>query len=155
MKTFIIFTGIILISVLALVLFNKSQTPKTLVPTPTPIAEEDKVNIKASFTIVTGNITRSFKAEKYHNKSSDVYIESPDATIVHVTKKGITWDDFFQTLPMKLTKECLITGDGETLCNGKNGTLQFFLSGVETPNLLDQEIKDGDKTLIKFLPLQS
>ena len=110
----------------------------------------EKIDIKASFTIITDKITRSFKAEKYHHQSLEVYIENPDPTIVHVTKKGVTWDDFFKTLPMKLSKDCLVTGDGETLCNSKNGNLKFYLNDVETPDLLDKEIKNGDKILIEF-----
>ena len=151
MKKIIFIFIIITIAVLFIILSN-SQTPKTLVPTPSPTPQVQEANIKASFTIVTGNITRSFSAEKYHNQSSDVYIENPDPTIVHVTKIGITWDDFFKTLPMKLTKDCLTTGDGEIFCNGKNGTLKFYLNDIETPDLLDRKIKDGDKALIEFLP---
>lgn len=132
-------------------LFNKSQTPQPSVLAPSPTPQKQEVHIKASFTIVTGNITRSFKAEKYHNRSSNVYIESVDPTIVHVKKIGITWDDFFKTLPMKLTKDCLITGDGETFCNGKGGTLKFYLNDVETPDLLDKEIRNGDKAIINYL----
>jgi len=146
------FMTIVLVLVAAFILFDKSQTPKTSIKTPTstPFIQEEKVNINASFTIVTDNITRSFKAEKYHNRSSNVYIESVDSTIVHVKKSGITWDDFFKTLPMKLTKDCLITGDGETFCVGANGTLKFYLNNIETPNFLDKEIRDGDKLLINF-----
>jgi len=156
-KTVTLSILIILILTSVLIILNKSQTPKTSVKTPTPTLsiQEEKVNPpvggKASFSIVTGNITRSFKAEKYHNQSPDVYIDSVDSTIVHVKKKDITWNDFFKTLPMKLTKDCLITGDDETLCNGKNGTLKFYLNDVKTPNFLDRRIKDGDKALINFL----
>lgn len=153
-KPVIISIAIALILVFAFILFNKSQTPKKSFQTLTPSPQNEKVNPpaggKASFTIITGSITRSFQAEKYHNQSSDVYIENLDPTIVHVKKTGITWDDFFKTLPMTLTKDCLITGDGETLCSGKNGTLKFYLNDSETPNLLDQEIRDGDKALINF-----
>ena len=152
MKKIVVFFIAIVLVISGLVLFSKPQTPKTLVSTPSPTPQMQKVNIKASFTIITGNITRSFSAEKYHNQSSDVYIENPDPSIVHVTKSGITWNDFFKTLPMKLTKDCLTTGDGQTLCNGKNATLKFYLNNIETPDLLDQEIKNGDKALIEFLP---
>lgn len=140
-----------MLSFLGLILFNKSQTqqPSALIPSLTP--QNEKVNIKASFAIITGNITRSFKAEKYHNQSPDVFIESLDPNIVHVKKIGITWDDFFKTLPMKLTKNCLTTGDAETLCSGKGGTLKFYLNDIETPYLLDKEIRDRDKALIKFI----
>lgn len=93
----IVFTAIIvLLSFLGFILFNKSQTPQPLVLTPSPTSQKQEVDIRASFTIITGNITRSFIAEKYHNQSPDVYIESLDPTIVHVKKTGITWVDFFK-----------------------------------------------------------
>ncbi len=145
--------GFILLLVGAFALFNKPQSNPSIdqIPSLAPVAEE-KVNIMASFTIITGNITRSFKAEKYHNQSPEVYVEAADPTTVFVKKRGITWDDFFKTLPMKLTKTCLITGDGETLCDVKDGTLKFFINDVEDKDLLDREIKEGDKVLIKFTP---
>lgn len=150
------FIAIVVVLVTGFILFNKPRTLKKSFQTLTPSPQKQEVNPpaggKASFTIITDNTTRSFKAEKYHNKSPNVYIESVDPSVVHVKKIGITWDDFFKTLPMTLTKDCLITGDGETLCNGKGGTLIFYLNDVETPNLLDKEIKDGDKALIKFSP---
>lgn len=127
-------------------------SPSSIQPTPSPAQSSEKVNIKASFTIITGGITRSFKAEKYHNLSPDVYIDASDPNIVHVTKKGITWDDFFKTLPMKLTKDCLTTGDGETFCDGKNGSLKFFLNEIEDKVLLEKQIREEDKVLIKFTP---
>lgn len=151
--------GIIIILIAALLLLNKPQTPKNLLQTPTSIPQNEKVypdsigvDIKASFTVITNNITRSFKAEKYHNQSPDVFIESSNPTIVHVTKSGITWDDFFKTLPMKLTKDCLTTGDGENFCSGKGAILKFYINNIETPDLLNEEIRDRDEALINFAP---
>ncbi len=158
MKYFVILLVSVLLLISILILFKGSQT-QPLVPTPPPslVSKEkampggQQVDIKAFFTIITGNIIRSFQAEKYHNLSPDVYIENQDPTIVYVKKSGITWDDFFKTLPMKLTKDCLTTGDGETFCDKKDGSLKFYLNDIETPDLLDKEIKESDKTLIKFI----
>lgn len=130
---------------------NTTPSPISSVQAPTTNPTQEKANIKASFTIITGNITRSFKAEKYHNLSPDVFIENPDPTVVRVTRIGVKWSDFFATLPMKLTKDCLTTGDGETYCDGNSGSLKFYLNDIETPNLLDMEIKDDDEALIKFI----
>jgi hypothetical protein len=38
---------------------------------------------------------------------------------VHVRKAGVIWSDFFKTLPMELTKDCLITGTKQTFCIGE------------------------------------
>ncbi|MBI4009511.1 hypothetical protein HY357_04705 [Candidatus Roizmanbacteria bacterium] len=116
-----------------------------------PTAQGDKVvDHKASFAIFTHGTFRIFTAAMYHNLSEDVFIQADNPNIVHVKKAGTTWDDFFKTLPFKLTKSCLTTGTGETFCNGQNGTLRFYLNGVKTDNLLDTEIQNGDKTLISF-----
>lgn len=123
------------------------QLPTT---SPSPNSLEEKVSIRASFKIITGNITRSFVSSKYHQKSPDVYISADDPTKVYVAKKGITWADFFNTLPMQLTKDCLITGDDETLCNSQSGSLKFYLNDIEDKDLLDREIQEGDKILVTF-----
>lgn len=159
MKKYIISLLIIIFLISSFIFFNKSQTAKTTTPIPSPISQQSPIptptNITASFTIITDSITRSFKAEKYHNQSQDVYIENPEPSIIFVKKAGITWDDFFKTLPMKLTKDCLTTGDGENLCNDKNGSLKFFLNDIETPNLLDKSIKQDDKIIIKYTSTRS
>lgn len=150
---FIVTILLLVISFAGFALFNnRSQTKdiplENLTPSPTPT--DERVDIRASFTIITGNITRSFKAEKYHNQSPDVYIEASDPTIVHVKKAGITWNDFFKTLPMKLTKMCLTTGDGETFCDGKEGVLKFNLNNIEDKDALDKEINTDDNLLVTF-----
>lgn len=114
--------------------------------------KSQSTNITAFFAIITDSITRSFVNPKYHNQSEDVFITAEEPSLVHVAKTGIKWSDFFATLPMKVTRDCLITGDGETLCNGQQGTLKFYLNGTEDKYLLDREIKQNDRALIQFTP---
>ena len=113
---------------------------------PTPQA----VNKQASFSIFTNGIFRVFTAAMYHNLSDDVYIEASNPNIIKIKKDGITWDDFFKTLPFKLTKDCLTTGTKETFCTGSKGTLKFYLNVEKNENALNQKIKDGDKLLVTF-----
>ena len=115
-------------------------------PTATP-----NLTTTASFAIQTNGIARNFTAIKYHNQSPDVFISSEDPSRVQVKKVGVTWDYFFKTLPMKLSKDCLVTGDGETLCNDK-GTLKFILNSIEDENALEKPIKDGDNLLVTYNP---
>ncbi|MBI2594487.1 hypothetical protein HYW39_02195 [Candidatus Curtissbacteria bacterium] len=144
-------TSLILIS-LAVLVTSKFQNKETTAPNFefTPLVQDQEVDIKATFTIITNGITRNFNAKMYQNLSTDVYIEASNPTIVYVKKKGATWDDFFTTLPMTLTKDCLTTGTKETFCTGQGGTLRFYLNDNEDKDLLDGEIKDADKVLIQF-----
>ncbi len=109
-----------------------------------------KVDKKASFAIFTNGTFRIFTAAMYHNLSQNVYIEASNPNIVQIKKAGTTWNDFFVTLPFKLTSECLTTGTKETYCNGNGGTLQFYLNGEKNNNALNLEIKEGDKLLVTF-----
>jgi hypothetical protein len=108
------------------------------------------VNLTASFEIYTNGAKRIFTAPMYHNLSQDVYITAGNPGLVYVKKGGITWNDFFKTLPMQLSKDCLVTGTKETFCTGDNGSLHFFINGQENPNSLELKIKNEDNLLVKY-----
>lgn len=86
----------------------------------------------------------------YHNLPQDVYIEANNPNIVKVKKSGITWNNFFSTLPFKFTHDCLTTSIKEIFCTGNNGTLKFYLNGERKEAIRDQEIQNDDKLLVTF-----
>jgi hypothetical protein len=142
-----------LLAVSALFLTNKSQvkesdfspSPSTTF-TPSPTA----VDFTASFEIYTLGTKRIFTSDRYHNLSSEVYLTSQDPSVVIVKKSGIKWSDFFATLPMKLTKECLTTGTGQVFCTDSDKTLKFSINGVSNPDSLDELISNGDKLIVTY-----
>lgn len=145
----IVFAGVVLIN-------NVNKKPKentsqiqnqTVQP---PQIEEEKINYLTGFAIFTNRLKRSFANSKYYNLSKRVYIKADNPNIVHVEKRGVTWDDFFKTLPMRVTYDCLTTGDGEIFCTNEKESLKFYLNGRKVDNFLDREIKDGDRALITF-----
>ncbi len=135
---------------------NKKTTPESTIvthstpPDATATSVAPITNIQASFAIFTNGTFRVFTERMYHNLSQDAYIESGNPNVVHVKKAGTTWNDFFSTLPFKLTSECLITGTKQTFCTGNRETLQFYINGEKSGTALSQEIKDGDKLLVTF-----
>lgn len=130
---------------------NKGQTA-SLTKETSPLLEnpQREINISASFDIYTNGTKRIFTDSKYHNLSGEVYITSQDPGIIYVKKGGITWDDFFKTLPMSLTKNCLVTGTNQTYCTGENGVLRFYINGVENRDALDLVIQSQDSLSVKF-----
>lgn len=139
---------------------NNSVLPKETIVAPiekletakSGLAEIDKkVNgFTASFEIYTNGTKRVFTDLMYHNLSSDVYIAEPDPSVIHVKKAGITWDDFFKTLPFTLTKECLTTGTKQVFCTNQTQKLQFILNDTENPNTLELEIREGDRLVVNY-----
>lgn len=155
----IIFISLIVIGIggMLFLLTQQRNPSKVITPSPSSTSKEKPVDYKASFAIFTHGTFRVFTASMYHNLSPDVFIQSDNPNIVHVKKPGLTWDDFFKTLPFKLTRDCLKTGTGETFCtrstsSGQAGTgeLKFYLNGVKDASLLDKIINAGDQALISF-----
>lgn len=110
----------------------------------------ESVDWRASFAIFTQGTFRVFTFSKYHNLSDEVFIEAQEPNIIKVKKQGITWDDFFKTLPMKLTNECLTTGTGQNFCTSGAETLKFYINEERMSDFLTREIQDGDKALITY-----
>lgn len=130
--------------------FNKIPAVDKVLSTSPDSPKQMAVDHKASFAIFTNGTFRVFTAAMYHNLSPDVFIQTDNPNIVHVKKKGVTWYDFFKTLPFKLTKDCLTTGTGETFCTGENGTLKFYLNDIKEDDLLSKIINSRDRALITF-----
>jgi len=131
-------------------LTRTTPTPQIL-PQPeqtTPSSQPEEVT--ASFEIQTLGTKRIFTSSMYHNQSDNVYISADNPNQVHVKKTGVTWADFFATLPMKLTHDCLTTGTGQTFCTNASYELKFFINDKEEPNALDQVIKDEDRLFVSY-----
>jgi len=126
------------------------QPATTQIPEKSVNYREESINFRAGFAIFTNGLNRSFTASMYHNLSDNAYITSDNPNIVLVKKPGITWGEFFDTLPFNLSKDCLTTGTGQTFCTGEGGTLKFYLNGRLTKDLLSRQINDGDRALITY-----
>lgn len=143
----VLLSGIVLGTVVLVGFFIFSSSNP--VPAPTPQMQET-VDIKASFGIFTNGTFRIFTASMYHNLSDDVYIEASSPNIVIVKKAGATWGDFFATLPMNVTRDCLTTGTGQTFCSSNAQTLKFYINGQRDTNALEKRINAGDQLLVSY-----
>lgn len=151
MKKILIVSGLVIITVAGFLLVssNKPSEKAKILPVPTAKLQE-LVDIKASFSIYTNGALRIFTDPRYHNLSSEVYIHPSKPNVVNVKKEGITWGDFFKTLPMKLEKGCLVTGTGQTYCNNEKYSLKFYINGIENSSALEETISNRDKLLVSY-----
>ena len=152
-KAILLLLGILVATIVGYTLLGISSKKNKgqIVPTQGPITVTPvNVDFTAGFAIFTNGTFRVFTASMYHNLSKDVFIQTDDPNIVRVKKSGVTWDDFFKTLPFKLTKDCLTTGTKQTFCTNDNGKLRFYLNGKEDTSALDKQIARGDKLLVSY-----
>lgn len=146
--TVILITGIIFWYFSDNTKFITQQTVSS--PTPSSPQMINDVDISAKFKIITNGTTRIFTDSKYHNLSKDVYITSQNPNTIVVKKSDIKWSDFFKTLPMSLDKTCLVTGTKQTFCTNETGKLHFYINNTETPDALDNPIRNNDFLLVEY-----
>ena len=149
-KTKALLLLLVLAGIAGLLLFRSKSADPTVPSSPKETTDAMPVSFEASFEIYTNNTKRIFTDSKYHNQSEEVYLEATDPSTVHIRAKGITWGDFFATLPMKLTKDCLTTGTGQNFCESGGGKLGFFINDKEEPDALDKGIAPDDHLLITY-----
>lgn len=160
-KAFVAVVLLILSFALLTFFFLKPSQTGTTISTPIPnppstpetIQSKKNIDVMASFIIFTNGTFRIFTDSRYHNKSEEVFIEAENPNTIRVKKIGITYKDFFSTLPMKLEKDCLTTGTGQVFCNSETHSLKFYLNGQNEIDLLDREITDNDQLLISYGPI--
>ncbi len=129
--------------------------PNATVPAPVSQVTSSPlpVDFIARFEIYTNGTKRIFSDEKYHNQSTDVYIEKLDPHVIFIKKSDVTWNDFFGTLPFSVKKDCLVTGTQQTFCTTDEKKLYFYLNGLDTPDALDQVIAPNDMLRVEYGPI--
>lgn len=116
----------------------------------TQAADEAPAEYTATFVIFTNGTFRVFTDAMYHNLSEDAFITAESPNTVNVTAQDVTWNDFFQSLPLTLTDQCLKTGTGEEFCNEGSRALRFYLNGELAGDFLSRRIRPGDRALVTF-----
>jgi hypothetical protein len=153
MKIYIILAVAVITALTAFFIVSKDKStiqPITTSPIHTPFSEAVQTVITANFEISTNGTKRIFTDPRYHNLSDIVYIDPKSPNQVVVKTEGITWNDFFATLPMSLNKDCLVTGTKQTYCTGSDGQLKFYTNDISNPNALDLPILDGNSLRVIF-----
>lgn len=126
------------------------NTPTEMGATPSLLPVSESIDLQAGFAIFTEGTFRVFTAAMYHNQSEDVFITADNPNALTVKRSGITWGDFFGTLPMKLDATCLMTGTGRTFCTTEAKRLRFYINEIEDPLALGREIGQGDRLLVTY-----
>lgn len=118
------------------------EEPESNLPVNEPVA--------ATFLIYLHGLPKELKNADFFNQSSRVFISTANPRVVQVKTLGVTWDDFFETLPMTFSKECLVSEVNQEFCTYNDLKLYYYLNGKEEEDIFSKEIKNGDKLLVTY-----
>lgn len=115
----------------------------------------DEVHIHADFLVFIHGSPLDFSIEKYQAEERDdhnsgVHLHNSEGGVIHIHKRGTTLGDFFQSLDMMLSKECLILETKEQYCNDKNNTLKLYVNGERNEMFDAYEIRDLDRIVLTY-----
>ena len=94
----------------------------------------------------------NFEANKFVHFHATKDKTKPNDNVIHVHAKGITLKHFFRSLGIELEKNCF-TYHLERYCNDDEKTLKVYVNGNKIDDFTDYEIKDLDKILVSYGPL--
>lgn len=112
-------------------------------------------HIHADFKVYILGNPIDFSLQKYQVKDELIHVEDGDGDVMHMHATGINLGYFFETLGMRIDKECITLETGNKYCNTGNAQFRVFLksedSGWEQLYYpADYVIQDLDKILVTY-----
>lgn len=99
-------------------------------------------------------VQEKFMSMEGNEKNPYTHLHDMDGNVIHFHAEGVSLNDFFQSIGMRLTQNCFRTETGQNYCNTTEKTLKMFVNGNQNnafgtyiPNDLDRIlISYGDET---------
>lgn len=91
-----------------------------------------------------------FLSTETNERSQSVHLHAPRTNVAHLHREQTTFDEFFLSLGMELTDDCLKLDTGEKLCNDNANGLQFMVNEVRVDKLQFEKMSDMGRVLISF-----
>ena len=111
---------------------------------------EETVHLHADLRVVLNGTAVNFAQDNYREQNENVHMHEGSEPVVHVHAPGIVWSDFFSSLKMNLTDECLTLDTGESYCTGDGNELRFYVNGVATDSIVEAKIADLQRVMVYF-----
>ena len=133
----------------------KTLVKAAILKAPISQAPTEKYHVHANFNVRINGVLRDFSGSQYQSpegKELDKYIHLHDGVgdLIHIHKKGESLNDFFKSLKISFTKDCIILGPSSQYCSGNGETLKFYVNGKPNNLFEKYEPVDLDRILISF-----
>lgn len=108
----------------------------------------------ATFLVMIDGVPLDFSQEKYQVASRYIHVENGVGTTMHKHATEVPVGEFFSSVNMQVTENCLITDEGSTYCSQGDKELKFYVNGMEAnPALINRYIfSDDDRFLLYYGP---
>lgn len=119
------------------------------------IIRGDKTHEHADYKVFINNREISFSGDRYQSttgkqlsESQHLHDNNGNNIHKHLTKNTIP--NFFESLGIFITADCIQMDDGQKYCSDGTKTLKFFVNDKAKKDFMSYEFKDLDRILISY-----
>lgn len=133
----------------------KKIVDDTIANTPSTGAEVKEFHAHANFAVVVNGKAFDFSSDQFQSTeqkelNTTVHLHNKRGTLLHVHKENSTWQEFFQSLGMDLTKDCFIESKTTKYCSNDSQKLSLVLNGTKLTEWENMPVRDLDRLLIAY-----
>ncbi len=135
----------------------KTLIKAAILQSPISQAPVEKYHAHANLKVVLNGKPIDFTLDKYQSKEGKelneyVHLHDGVGDVIHLHKKGLTLGDFFTSLKISFTKECLTLDTGEKFCNTDRGSAgpHLYVNGKANESYEKYVPSDLDRILITY-----
>jgi hypothetical protein len=145
--------GCMTVLVMAFVISSLTHTDSHTHPIGTSYG--DTVHVHADFLMYINNERIRFTDQKYqstpeHAHHASLHFHDGNDEVIHRHADGVTLADFFQSIGMTITNECLTLDTGSTYCTNERETLLLMVNGEPMRDIERYIIGEEDQILLYY-----
>jgi protein-disulfide isomerase len=91
-----------------------------------------------------------YQSKKDHELNEGIHMHDGNGEVVHLHRKDMKLNDFFNSIKIALNNECFTLDTGSRYCDGNGKTLKMFVNGKENKDFENYVPQDLDRILISF-----
>lgn len=112
-------------------------------------------HIHADFRLYINGNPLDFSQTKYQSVEGkeldpDVHLHNSNGYDIHIHKKGVTLGQFFKSLHITFSSNCLTLDTGEKYCNDSSNSLKMYVNGKQNNQFDKYAPVDLDRILISY-----
>ena len=122
---------------------------------PIGTSQDGKIHVHADFRLYLGDERVRFTEEKYQSdieriRHTSLHFHDGNDEVIHRHADNVTLSDFFASIGMKLTNDCLIMDTGIEHCTNDTDTVLLIVNGVQVIDNAKYVIQEADRILLYF-----
>lgn len=119
------------------------------------IEEKAEYHIHSDIVVFLEGELLDLSQEKYQSNTYDykdpaIHLHDRNGQILHLHKPDVTLKEFFTTLGIDSSKDCLILDTGAQYCIDDEHILTVLVNGTEVTQSFDYVIQDLDQIVVEF-----